>query len=45
MCDKLTLTKRCSIYEDRPAICRVYGLLRKVMRCPHGCVPSEWMER
>jgi Fe-S-cluster containining protein len=42
MCDKLTPTKRCSIYEDRPMICRVYGLLRR-MRCPHGCVPSEWM--
>jgi Fe-S-cluster containining protein len=43
MCDKLTPDKRCSIYEDRPAICRVYGLLR-ALQCPHGCVPSEWME-
>lgn len=42
MCDKLTPTKRCSIYEDRPLICRVYGLLR-ALRCTHGCVPSEWM--
>jgi uncharacterized protein len=42
MCDKLTPTKRCGIYEDRPMICRVYGLLR-ALECPHGCVPSEWM--
>lgn len=43
MCDKLTHDKRCSIYEDRPAICRIYGLTR-ALKCPHGCIPSEWME-
>lgn len=42
MCDKLTHDKRCGIYDDRPAICRVYGMFPK-LACAHGCVPKEWM--
>lgn len=35
-CNKLTPEGRCSIYEHRPLICRVWGVTTK-MRCPHGC--------
>lgn len=27
---------RCSIYKDRPLICRIWGLTSK-LGCPHGC--------
>jgi hypothetical protein len=30
---------RCSIYEDRPLICRLYGSVDK-FACPHGCKPT-----
>lgn len=30
---------RCSVYDDRPMICRLYGTV-EVMRCPYGCVPK-----
>lgn len=35
-------TKRCTIYEDRPFVCRVYGVT-KALKCSHGCVPKEWL--
>lgn len=31
--------ERCTIYEVRPLICRMYGVVNG-MQCPHGCVPS-----
>ncbi len=34
-CDKL-VNKRCSIYKDRPYVCRVFGLTPK-MPCLFGC--------
>jgi len=27
---------RCSVYENRPAICRLFGVAEK-LTCPHGC--------
>lgn len=30
---------RCAIYEHRPMICRLWGMVKK-MKCPHGCVPE-----
>jgi len=30
----------CSIYDIRPAICRLWGLTER-MACPHGCKPSR----
>lgn len=30
---------RCSVYEVRPTICRLWGAADK-MPCPHGCVPD-----
>jgi Putative zinc- or iron-chelating domain len=31
---------RCSVYEDRPTICRLWGATAS-MPCPHGCTPSN----
>lgn len=41
-CNHLSDDKRCEIYEDRPMICRVYGMTR-ALPCPFGCEPDEWM--
>ncbi|MEV5268247.1 YkgJ family cysteine cluster protein [Streptomyces werraensis] len=30
---------RCRVYEDRPMVCRVWGLI-KALECPWGCVPE-----
>jgi len=30
---------RCSVYEDRPTICRLWGATES-MPCPHGCRPD-----
>lgn len=32
----------CRVYEIRPAICRLWGLV-EAMRCPWGCVPERWL--
>lgn len=33
---------RCTVYDIRPLICRLWGLVRK-MRCPYGCRPKKWV--
>lgn len=38
-CGYLTADRRCSIYELRPLVCRLYGVGRGLL-CPHGCVPE-----
>ena len=36
-CDCPALTDgRCSVYDDRPLICRLWGAVES-MPCPHGC--------
>jgi Fe-S-cluster containining protein len=30
---------RCSVYEDRPLICRLWGVVES-MPCPYGCEPE-----
>jgi Fe-S-cluster containining protein len=37
---------RCSVYDIRPAICRVFGSSDgKYLTCPHGCSPeTPWTE-
>lgn len=30
---------QCSVYEIRPTICRLWGVL-ETMKCPHGCTPT-----
>lgn len=32
---------RCSTYETRPLICRLFGAVQG-MECPHGCRPRRW---
>lgn len=36
-CDFL-IDGRCSVYDDRPTVCRLYGAIPE-MRCGHGCTP------
>ncbi|MHB1534455.1 MAG: YkgJ family cysteine cluster protein [Acidimicrobiales bacterium] len=31
---------RCSVYDDRPTICRLWGATES-MPCPHGCTPQN----
>jgi uncharacterized protein len=39
LCSMLTPDGRCSAYQHRPAICRLWGVVEN-MRCPHGCQPD-----
>lgn len=39
MCPALTMFGQCSVYADRPLICRLWGLVPS-MRCNFGCVPD-----
>ncbi len=32
-------TKRCTVHENRPLICRLYGV-SEGLPCPHGCKPN-----
>lgn len=41
-CPALSPFKRCSVYVDRPLICRLWGMVPS-MACPHGCVPEGGM--
>lgn len=41
-CPALTERGKCSAYAVRPAICRLWGAVKK-MRCPHGCRPKRWL--
>ena len=35
----------CSVYDRRPAICRLWGLTEE-LRCPFGCEPEErWTDK
>ncbi len=39
LCPALTMLGRCSVYADRPLVCRLFGLVPS-MRCNFGCVPD-----
>jgi uncharacterized protein len=41
-CPMLTPKKECRVYDIRPYICRLYGLVEK-LKCPFGCEPGRWM--
>lgn len=32
----------CSIHDDRPLMCRLWGVVEN-MRCPHGCTPTRML--
>ena len=36
-----TETKRCTVYEVRPAICRLFGVVKNQLLCPHGYAPES----
>lgn len=38
-CPALTFLGTCSVYDIRPLICRLWGLV-EAMACPHGCRPE-----
>ena len=34
----------CSVYDIRPLICRLWGIVdNPKMKCPHGCIPDYWL--
>lgn len=40
-CPALTSDNRCSVYDVRPLICRLYGSVDiQSLKCQHGCVPK-----
>ncbi len=39
MCPALTMLNRCSVYEARPIVCRLWGMTQK-MECRYGCEPE-----
>lgn len=41
-CSMLTADGRCSVYDDRPMICRLFGTA-PMLRCEHGCRPVKWL--
>lgn len=41
-CPALTPVGRCSVYEIRPMICRLFGAARD-SGCEHGCTPIRWL--
>lgn len=43
-CPALSIMGRCTVYENRPAICRMFGVVED-LRCPYGCEPERFMTR
>lgn len=39
-CSMLTTDGRCSVYEDRPMVCRLYGAAEG-LECKFGCQPQR----
>jgi Fe-S-cluster containining protein len=37
----LLVNGRCSVYDLRPIVCRLFGAVKR-MKCQHGCKPSKW---
>lgn len=44
VCSMLSNDGGCSVYDLRPAVCRLYGVTEG-MECPFGCVPERWLPR
>ncbi len=43
-CPALTVLGTCRVYEVRPLLCRLWGLVEK-MACPYGCLPEGgWLD-
>lgn len=39
-CHMLSAVGRCTVYGDRPMVCRLWGAV-ETMRCPWGCEPER----
>lgn len=39
LCPALGPFGTCSVYADRPLVCRLWGMVES-MACPHGCIPE-----
>lgn len=43
-CGLLTGKGQCRVYDIRPIICRLWGMIdNPMMKCPFGCVPDRWL--
>lgn len=43
-CSALTMDGKCSTYDIRPLICRLFGAVNHPwLRCEHGCEPEQWL--
>ena len=42
VCPHLGIGGRCTAYEARPLICRLWGVVER-MKCPYGCRPERYM--
>jgi hypothetical protein len=40
----LLVNGKCSVYEVRPAICRLWGIAEEMM-CPWGCIPTKFLSK
>lgn len=41
---KMLVAGQCSIYDDRPFVCRLYGVTED-LPCTHGCTPERVLTR
>lgn len=41
-CSHLNIDGKCNIYENRPLVCRLFGVVKK-MKCKHGCKPERYL--
>lgn len=41
-CKLLDQCGNCSVYDYRPLICRLFGVVKQ-MQCPFGCIPERWL--
>lgn len=41
-CPMLTGENKCSVYDKRPVICRLWGLVEN-MKCKWGCTPDRYL--
>lgn len=43
VCPLLSPAGKCTVYEIRPLVCRLWGSTPKA-KCPFGCQPKRWVE-
>lgn len=41
-CSMLTPDRRCGVYDLRPLICRLWGVV-ETLPCPYGCRPERYL--